>query len=334
MPVNTKIAISCGDLNGIGIETLLKTFNDKRMFSYCTPILFANEAILKPHLNTLANITVPTHEINQVDQANQGALNIINCLPSDIKIRLGRPDNAISKHVVSSLSKATEAVINGEADALVTLPINKDVISKADFEYTGHTEYLREKAGVDESLMFLVSDLMKVGLVTNHHPIKDVAGMINEEIIIKKVKLMNHSLINDFGITKPKIAVMGLNPHAGDNGLIGDEELSIIVPAIEKLTRQGIICVGPYSADGFFGMSAYSKYDGIMAMYHDQGLLPFKMLCFGDGVNFTAGLPFIRTSPDHGTAYDIAGKDKANPESLRNALFMANEIKKQRDLRQ
>ncbi len=325
-----KIAISCGDLNGIGIETLLKTFSDKRMYSYCTPIVYANEAILELHKNTLDNIKVHLHEINQVDQAKEGVLNVLNCIPNDINIKFGEPDSEISAYTVKSLKMATQDVIDGKAEALVTLPINKDVINKADFLYPGHTEYLREVSGVEESLMFLVSESMRVGLITNHVPIKDVADNINQSAILKKVHLMHQSLQQDFGLSNPKIAILGLNPHAGDNGLIGEEELSIIVPAIEKLMSEGIIAIGPYSADGFFGMGMYSKYDGVMAMYHDQGLLPFKMISFDQGVNFTAGLPFVRTSPDHGTAYDIAGKDKANPESLRNAIFMATEIVKKR----
>ncbi len=332
MAEKMKIAISCGDLNGIGIETLLKSFHDNRMFSYCTPILYANESIVSAHQSTLDRVDVAFHEINQADQAKEGVLNILNCIPSDLTINLGKPDNSLSKHVVTSLSKATESVIQQHNDALITLPINKDVISKADFQYTGHTEYLREKAGVEESLMFLVSPIMRVGLVTNHDPIKQVAEKVSQETICKKIRIMNQSLKQDFGITKPKIAVMGLNPHAGDNGLIGHEEQSIIIPALEQLKNEGVICVGPYSSDGFFGMGLYSKFDGVMAMYHDQGLLPFKMICFDDGVNFTAGLPFIRTSPDHGTAYDIAGKDLASAESVRNAIFMAADIRKQRVL--
>lgn len=330
MSERMKIAISCGDLNGIGLETLLKTFRDKRMFNYCTPVLYANKSVVEAHQNSLADVKLNFHEINQIDQANDDVLNIINCIPSDITINFGQPDGSISTHTVNSLKRATQDVMDGKADALVTLPINKDVINKGDFDYKGHTEYLRDVSGAEESLMFLVSESMRVGLITNHYAIKDVASEVTQAAILKKVMLMHNSLQQDFGIGKPKIAVLGLNPHAGDNGLIGSEELSIIVPALEKLMADNIIAVGPYSADGFFGMGMYSKYDGVMAMYHDQGLLPFKMISFDQGVNFTAGLPFVRTSPDHGTAYDIAGKDKANPESTRNAIFMATQIAKKR----
>jgi len=331
MSEKIKIAISCGDLNGIGIETLLKTFDDKRMYSYCIPILYANKNVVEQHISILKNDHVQLHEINQAEQANDDVLNIINCFHGEIKINPGTPDRSISSCTIDSLERATQDVIDGKAAALITLPINKDVINQSEFQHKGHTEYLREKAGVDESLMFLVSEAMRVGLVTNHFAIKDVAAEITQAAIIKKVTLMHRSLQQDFGIVKPTIAILGLNPHAGDNGLIGEEELSIIVPAIETLNEQGMIAVGPYSADGFFGMGMYSKYDGVMAMYHDQGLLPFKMISFDEGVNFTAGLPFVRTSPDHGTAYDIAGKNLANPESLRNAIFSALHIAKKRN---
>ncbi len=326
------IAISCGDLNGIGLETLIKVFSDKRMYQFVTPVLYANLNTFEQHLDTLPDYTVVYSSIRSIDEAKADRLNILQVWDESINVHFGEPDPELSRFTVKSLEKATDDVMAGLVDALVTLPINKDVMNKADFNAPGHTEYLKERAGVEESLMFLVSDDMKVGLVTNHLPISEVAQNIRQSTILRKVNLMNRSLIHDFGIEKPKIAILGLNPHAGDNGLIGTEELKIIIPAIEKLTQEQIIALGPYSADGFFGKAEYAKFDGIMAMYHDQGLMPFKMTSFGRGVNFTAGLPFVRTSPDHGTAYSIAGQDLADAGSLRNAIFMAHEIVQNRNL--
>lgn len=321
-----KVAISCGDLNGIGLETLAKVFSDKRMFDFCTPILYANKDVFIAHKNVVESNEIQIQIIKQPNEAKKSVLNIIEVWDEDVSIQFGEPDPSISKYTIRSLQHATQDVMQGKAQALVTLPINKDVISNQDFPYKGHTEYLRDVCNVSESLMFLVSDTMRVGLVTNHLSINEVPAGITQAAILKKVQLMNRSLQEDFGIQKPKIAVLGLNPHAGDNGLIGTEEHTIILPAIDKLMQDGVVAVGPYSADGFFGMAMYTKYDGVMAMYHDQGLLPFKMISFNDGVNFTAGLPIVRTSPDHGTAYDIAGLGNANSESLRNALFKAREI--------
>lgn len=327
-----KIAISCGDINGIGLETLAKVFADKRMFSYCIPILYANKDVFTAHKNAAGISELPIQVIQHPSEAKAQKLNLIEVWKENVSIEFGSPNSDLSSFTIQSLRLATEHVIAKEADALVTLPINKDVISNEEFPYKGHTEYLRDTCGESESLMFLVSDAMRVGLVTNHLSIQEVASNVNQASILKKVQLMNRSLQQDFGIQKPKIAILGLNPHAGDNGLIGTEELTTIVPAIDKLMQDGVIAVGPYSADGFFGMAMYTQYDGVMAMYHDQGLLPFKMISFDDGVNFTAGLPIVRTSPDHGTAYDIAGTGKANPESLRNALFKAKEIVEKRQI--
>lgn len=328
-----KIAISCGDLNGIGLELLAKIFADERMFQFCTPVLYANGDIFKAHSSIDGIGNVPCKTISNLNEIEVNKVNVLQIWNEAVTIDFGEPKKDLSQYTVTSLKKATKDVIDKQLDALVTLPINKDVISNQTFNYTGHTEYLRDATGQQESLMFLVANTtMRVGLVTNHLPIKDVAKNISQSNILKKVQLMHQSLKEDFGIVKPKIALLGLNPHAGDNGLIGKEEHTTILPAINKLMRDGIIAVGPYSADGFFGMGMYKQYDGVMAMYHDQGLLPFKMLCFDEGVNFTAGLPIVRTSPDHGTAYNIAGKGFGNPESLRNAIFMAIEIVNQRQL--
>ncbi len=326
MAERKKIAISCGDLNGVGLETLLKVFSDKRMYTYFIPVVYANQHVVEQHLSTIPECKVDFHAISTITDAKPEVLNIVEIWTDEVRIEFGEPNPNQSKYTILSLMKATEDVIEHNADALVTLPINKDVMNKAEFSYPGHTEYLRERSGVDESLMFLISEDMKVGLITNHFPIAQVAEEVKQSTILKKVSLMNQSLIKDFGIEKPKIAILGLNPHAGDNGLIGTEELTTIIPSIEKLTADGVIAVGPYSADGFFGKAMYSKFDAVMAMYHDQGLLPFKMISFNRGVNFTAGLPFVRTSPDHGTAYNIAGKNGANEDSLRQAFFMAQSI--------
>ena len=325
-----KVAISCGDLNGIGLETLAKVFSDSRMFDFCIPVLYANKDVFTAHKNAAEVHELETRVINSPDDAQKNVLNIIEVWKENVSIQFGEPDESISKFTITSLKKAAKDVIEKRADALVTLPINKDVISNEDFPYKGHTEFLRDECNAQESLMFLVSDNMRVGLITNHLPIHEVSEAITQGAILKKMQLMNTSLQQDFGIQKPKIAVLGLNPHAGDNGLIGTEEHTTILPAIDKLMQDGLLAVGPYSADGFFGMAMYTKYDAVMAMYHDQGLLPFKMISFDDGVNFTAGLSIVRTSPDHGTAYDIAGMAKANPESLRNAIFKAGEIVQKR----
>ncbi|MDT4848000.1 4-hydroxythreonine-4-phosphate dehydrogenase [compost metagenome] len=268
--------------------------------------------------------------ITQADQANPRKANMINCWEEDVKIELGEVTEAGGKYALLSLQKASDDLVSGAIDALVTAPINKHNIQSESFQFPGHTEYLQERSGSTDALMFLVSEGLRVGVVTGHIPVMEVPQAISQAKIVKKLQLMNESLKKDFWIEKPKIAILGLNPHASDNGLLGKEEAEIISPAIQEAFDKGIICFGPYSADGFFGNGTYKQFDAVLAMYHDQGLIPFKTIAFDSGVNYTAGLKFVRTSPDHGTGYAIAGKNSADPRSFMEALFMAIHIVKNR----
>ena len=328
-----KIGISIGDINGIGLEIIIKTLADSRIYDYCIPVVYGHTKLASfyrrtTHINEL-NFTV----VNQPSEASGREHKkpyMINCWDSDVKIEPGTVNAEVGKYSFMSLERATNDLIHGAIDALVTAPINKDTIQGEQFNFPGHTEYLQVKGGATDSLMFLVSHTLKVGVVTGHIPIAKVAENITFEKILAKLKLMDSSLRNDFWIRKPKIAVLGLNPHAGDNGFIGDEEIKIIKPVIDAARNHDILAVGPYPADGFFANGTHLQFDAVLAMYHDQGLIPFKQIAFESGVNFTAGLNFVRTSPDHGTAYDIAGKNKASEVSFREALFTAIHIVKNR----
>lgn len=324
-----KVGISVGDLNGIGAEIILKTFQNNLMFDICTPIVFASTKALSYHRKML-NIDINLHGITNIHSAFPNKLNVLNLWKEPVPIEAGKPTMEIGKYAVESFIKATEALKTGEIDVLVTAPFNKETIQNDDFDFPGHTDYLAQELE-GKPLMFMVTDDLKVGLVTDHVPLKYVASQITEEKIIEKIKTMHHSLVQDFGLEKPIIAVLGLNPHCGDGGIIGKEEQEVIKPAIEKLKEQNILAFGPYAADSFFGSDNYKKYDAVLAMYHDQGLIPFKTLSFGRGVNFTAGLNKIRTSPDHGTAYEIAGKGLANPDSFKQAIFTAIDIFRNRN---
>ncbi|MDF2431421.1 MAG: hypothetical protein JWP44_1052 [Mucilaginibacter sp.] len=333
MSEKIKVGISIGDINGIGLEIILKTLADSRIYDYCTPIVYGHTKLASfyrrtVHLDEL-NFAVITHAGEVIGKKDRKP-NMINCWEEDVKVEPGIVNATAGKYSFISLERATNDLISGEIDALVTAPINKDNIQSDQFNFPGHTEYLQERDGAAESLMFLVSDTLRVGVVTGHIPIVKVAESITTEKILAKLKLMEHSLRNDFWIRKPKIAVLGLNPHAGDNGLIGDEEQKNIIPAIEEARNNDILAFGPYPADGFFANGTYLQFDAVLAMYHDQGLIPFKQIAFESGVNFTAGLNFVRTSPDHGTAYDIAGKNMASEISFREALFTAIHIVKRR----
>lgn len=333
MSEKIKIGISIGDINGIGLEIILKTLADSRIYDYCTPIVYGHTKLASfyrrtVHLDEL-NFAVINHAGEVIGKKDRKP-NMINCWEEDVKVEPGIVNSTAGKYSFISLERATNDLISGEIDALVTAPINKDNIQSDQFNFPGHTEYLQERDGAAESLMFLVSDTLRVGVVTGHIPIVKVAESITTEKILAKLKLMEHSLRNDFWIRKPKIAVLGLNPHAGDNGLIGDEEQKNIIPAIEEARNNDILAFGPYPADGFFANGTYLQFDAVLAMYHDQGLIPFKQIAFESGVNFTAGLNFVRTSPDHGTAYDIAGKNMASEISFREALFTAIHIVKRR----
>lgn len=325
-----KVGISIGDINGIGIEVILKTLMDNRILEHCTPIVYGSVKITSFHRKALNIQDFSFNIIQNTDQANPKRANLINCWDEEVKIDLGQQTENGGKYAFKSLEAATNDLLEGKIDALLTAPINKHNIQQPGFDFPGHTEYLQQRSGSAESLMFLVSDDLRVGVVTGHIPLKDVATTVTTEKIMAKLRLMNKSLKQDFWIEKPKIAVLGLNPHAGDNGLIGEEDQNVIIPAIEEAKKEKILAFGPYAADGFFGNGSYRQFDAVLAMYHDQGLVPFKTLAFGAGVNFTAGLDIVRTSPDHGTGYDIAGKNQANESSFREALYMALDVVKNR----
>ena len=323
------VGISLGDANGIGIEIVLKTFLDKRMFDFCTPVLFGSNKVISFHKKAL-NLNSNVHGIHSLDKIVHGKLNLINISKEEFKIELGKATADGGNFALKSLSSALEALKKNEIDVLLTAPINKDNIQSKEFDFPGHTEYLEEHLE-GKSLMILMTDELRIGLITGHIPVANIAEAITPELIAKKVAIMEHSLRQDFNISKPKIAVLGLNPHCGDKGVIGKEDDEIIKPTIEKIKETGKLVFGPYAADGFFGSKTYKQFDGVLAMYHDQGLAPFKALSFGNGVNFTAGLNKIRTSPDHGTGFDIAGKNVANITSFEEALFAAIKIFRNRN---
>ncbi|MEN8966498.1 MAG: 4-hydroxythreonine-4-phosphate dehydrogenase PdxA [Polaribacter sp.] len=322
------VGISIGDLNGIGVEVILKTFLDKRMLDFCTPVLFGATKVVSYHKKALKT-EVPVHGITSVNQINHNKINILNIWKEEVSIELGKPTETSGKYAAKSLESALSHLKEGTIDVLLTAPINKENIQSENFNFPGHTEYL--EAGLEgKSLMILMTDQLRIGLITGHIPIAKIAATLTPELITEKVETMYTSLIEDFGINKPRIAVLGLNPHCGDNGVIGKEDDDIIRPTIQQIKETGKLVFGPYAADGFFGSETYKQFDGVLATYHDQGLAPFKALSFGNGVNFTAGLHKIRTSPDHGTGYDIAGKNQANPSSFKEALFTAIKIFKTR----
>jgi len=325
-----KVGISIGDINGIGLEIIIKTLADEMIFNYCTPIVYGHTKVASFYRRVTEMSELNFNVIDHPSKAQVKRANMINCWEEDVKIEPGIPNKETGKFAFASLERATADLINGDIDALVTAPINKDTIQSEEFNFPGHTEYLQDRDGAAESLMFLVSDTLRVGVVTGHIPVNKVSASLTTEKILSKIKLMNNSLRQDFWIRKPKIAVLGLNPHAGDNGLIGHEEQDIIIPAIDEARANDILAFGPYPADGFFANASYMQFDAVLAMYHDQGLIPFKQIAFESGVNFTAGLKFVRTSPDHGTAYDIAGKNKASEISFREALFTALHIARSR----
>jgi len=312
------------------MEIIIKTLADNAVLNYCTPIVYGNSKVASFHRRTVNEHDLNFNVIENAADAHHRKANIINCWEEEVKIDLGESNETGGKYAFISLERATNDLLNGAIDALVTAPINKDNIQSENFKFPGHTEYLQERDNAPDSLMFLVSDTLRVGVVTGHIPVAKIPEAITVGKIVSKLKLMDASLKTDFWIRKPKIAVLGLNPHAGDNGLIGTEEQDIIQPALEEARAAGILAMGPYPADGFFANATYHQFDAVLAMYHDQGLIPFKQIAFESGVNFTAGLSFVRTSPDHGTAYDIAGQNKASEVSFREALFAAIHIVKHR----
>lgn len=324
--------ISHGDINGIGYEVIIKALMDGDINDICVPVVYGSPKVAAYHRKALNINNFSFNNIRAVEEANHKKANLINCLDDNVRVELGRSTAQGGEAALTSLEKAMSDLTSGKIDVLITAPIDKNNIQSDNFQFKGHTEYLRSKAGSDDVLMFLISESMRIGVATGHVPLGKVAGMITTDLIIRKLKLMNQSLILDFAIRKPRIAVLGLNPHAGDNGLLGSEEAEIITPAINQAVREGMLVFGPFPADGFFGAGSFSKFDGILAMYHDQGLTPFKALSFDTGVNFTAGLPFIRTSPDHGTAFQIAGKGQASESSFRQAIFLACDIYRNRQM--
>ena len=327
------IAITAGDSNGVGYEVILKSLIDPHISEICRPIVYGNAKVARQHMQTLDEEyhNIQFNIIQDPKQAKDGRINLITCYGDDTPVNMGVPTAEAGQAALKSLQRATSDLQQGLVDALVTAPINKDTIQCDKFRYSGHTEYLTQSFGEGkDSLMMMISERMRVALVCNHTPIAKVAEQITEERILKKLAVLNETLMNDFSCRKPRIAVLALNPHAGDNGLIGEEETHIIRPAIAKAKEQGIWAFGPYSADGFFGAGQYNHFDAVLAMYHDQGLAPFKALDMS-GVNYTAGLPVIRTSPDHGTAYNLAGKNEADATSMMHAIYTAIDTLRQRE---
>lgn len=320
------VGITHGDMNGIGYEVIIKAFLDTRLLELFTPVVYGSSKVASYHRKALNINDFSFNLIKKADQANPKRPNIINVHDKDIKIELGESTAEAGELALLALEAAVEDIKNKQIDVLVTAPINKKNIQSEHFHFNGHTEYLANKFGASDYLMLMVSEQTRIGVITGHIALKEVPVTITEELIFHKIKIMNESLKKDFAIGKPRIAILGLNPHASDDGLIGNEEKETIIPAILKANNAGILAFGPYPADGFFGSDNYTRFDGILAMYHDQGLIPFKTLSFDSGVNFTAGLPIVRTSPAHGTAYDIAGKDMASPDSLRAAIYLACDI--------
>ncbi len=330
MTEKTKIGITIGDINGIGLEVILKVIADKRLLSLCELIIYGSAKSLAFHKALIPEIgEIPVNSIKNIDAIQTDIVNIIN-LWGDANIELGTISEEAGRLALLALEQATEDLKMGYIDALVTAPIHKKAMQLAGFAHVGHTEYLAEKLSAPQHLMMMVNENLRVAIATNHIAIQAVAAELSQEKLLKKIQLLNESLRVDFAISKPKIAVLGLNPHAGDEGAIGQEEQTIINPAIEEAKKKGILVLGAYSADGFWATGAYKSFDAVLAMYHDQGLIPFKLLSFESGVNYTAGLPCVRTSPDHGTAFNIVGQDKASPDSMMQAIFLAIDIVKQR----
>ncbi|MCB9246647.1 MAG: 4-hydroxythreonine-4-phosphate dehydrogenase PdxA [Flavobacteriales bacterium] len=321
---------SCGDINGVGLEVFLKAFSHESLFRQVTPVLFVHKEILRAYSEEL-ELELPTIQvIGEGQDLIEGVVNLVEPQTQLPELRLGTPDTTAGKYAVSSLQKAIAAVKSGLLPNIVTLPFDKNTVQSSEFRYPGHTEMLAAEFEVDDHMMILVGEDMRVGVVTGHIPLKDVASILSGDLIDRKISTLLNTLRQDFGVAKPKIAVLGLNPHAGDDGLIGLEEIDLLEPVIDKYRKKGEVVIGPFPADGFFGSRSYLNFDAVLAMYHDQGLIPFKYANFHSGTNYTAGLPIIRTSPDHGTAFDIAGKGVADPSSLVHSIFTMNSIYRKR----
>jgi 4-hydroxythreonine-4-phosphate dehydrogenase len=323
-----KVGISVGDSNGIGLEVVLKTFEDKRMLDFCTPVLFASSKVVSYHKKKLKS-EVQLQGIQSLDAIIDGKVNLFTISKEEVAVSLGVPTKESGAFALKSLEEATRALKEQKVDLLVTAPISKDNIQSEEFKFPGHTEFLEENLEGD-SLMILMTDSLRMGLITGHVPVAKVSETITKQLIVAKVHTMHETLVGDFGIRKPKIAVLGINPHCGDNGVIGNEDETLVRPTLLEIQESGKLVYGPYAADGFFGSGSYKDFDAVLAMYHDQGLVAFKTLAFGKGVNFTAGLSEVRTSPDHGTAFEIAGKNIADASSFKEALFAGLKIVKTR----
>jgi len=326
------IGITTGDLNGIGLEVIIKTFSDNRMLELCTPVVFASNKVINYYRRIVVEHQFNFTSTKDLTKLNLKQVNIFNCWEEEVPLQPGTLTDAGGKYAIRSLMVAAQCLKDKELDAIVTAPIHKANTHVPDFPYTGHTPFFKEKFGVKDVLMLLYASNLKVGLVTEHVPVSKISSFITKEAIQSKLNILRESLIRDFGIDKPKIAILGLNPHAGDEGQIGNEEQTIIKPLIDAIQQHGHLVYGPFGADSFFARHSYMQFDAVLAMYHDQGLIPLKTLSNGEGVNYTAGLPIVRTSPDHGTAFDIAGKNIAEPDSFREAVYQAIDLLKQRKL--
>ena len=324
-----KIGISIGDINGIGLEVIIKTLSNPSVYKHFTPIIYGSPKVISYHKNIVGLEEFPFNNINNVEEALAGQINVIPCWQENTNISLGISTPESGKFSILSLQAATKDLMSKSIHALVTAPIQKQAVYSDTFPYRGHTEYFAKEFN-SSYLMLLVHDNLRIGVVTGHIPLQEVSSKLSKELILEKIRIIDKALKRDFGLEKGRIAVLGLNPHAGDDGVIGKEEETIINPAIKEAKNAGILAFGPFPSDGFFGSGQHNKFDAILAMYHDQGLIPFKTLAFSEGINYSAGFPFVRTSPDHGTAYDIAGKNEADETSFRNALFLAYDIVKGR----
>ncbi|WP_420577998.1 4-hydroxythreonine-4-phosphate dehydrogenase PdxA [Ekhidna sp.] len=324
------IGITIGDINGIGPEVIIKSLEDNRILKQFTPVIYGSAKVISYYRKALDKENFNYQQISSIDKIAHKKVNVLNVWDETIEINPGQANETGGKYAVLSLQHAVKDLKDEKIDAITTAPLAKDLVQSDEFKFPGHTEYLTQEAGESDSLMFLVHESLRVGVVTGHIPLNEVSAKVTKEKIVFKLQKMIKSLQKDFGIKKPRVAVLGLNPHAGENGLLGDEEQKVIIPAIDEVKKGHHIVMGPFPADGFFGMRTYKQYDGILAMYHDQGLIPFKNMAFEEGVNYTAGLPFVRTSPDHGTAFSIAGNGQADETSFRNALYLANDIIRQR----
>ena len=332
-PVNKnliKVGITIGDLNGIGPEIIVKALHDNRILTDIVPVVYGSNKVISHYKKQLNLQEFNYLSCKSAADINPKKVNIINVWQEEVQVEPGVSNADGGKYALLSLEAATRDLAEGKIDVLVTAPFSKENVAKAGFNFPGHTEYLAEMSGAKEALMVLVSGNLRVALVTTHIPIKEISSKLQKDLIVSKIEAFEQSLKKDFGLIRPRIAVFGLNPHAGENGKIGEEEQQTIIPAIQAAKNKGVLAFGPYPADGFFGSPLRQQFDGVLAMYHDQGLTAFKALCFDDGVNFTAGLPIVRTSPDHGTAFDIAGKMEADEQSLRSAIFLAVDIYRKR----